>query len=63
MRECLCFWGTGRVRECTLTTQTYTERLIPHAIKWFTGEADDDDDDDEFEEGEEEEEEDDDEAC
>ena len=51
------------MRECTLTTQTYTERLIPHAIKWFTGEADDDDDDDEFEEGEEDEEEDDDEAC
>ena len=49
------------MRECTLT-QTYTERLIPHAVKWFTGEADDDDDD-EFEEGEEDEEEDDDEAC
>ena len=58
----VCVFRGGRVRECTLT-QTYTERLIPHAIKWFTGEADDDDDDDEFEEGEEEEEEDDDEAC
>ena len=32
------------MRECTLT-QTYTERLIPHAVKWFTGEAEDEDDD------------------
>jgi nucleosome assembly protein 1-like 1 len=24
----------------------FQERLVPHAIKWFTGEAEDDDDDD-----------------
>ena len=24
------------------------ERIVPHAVKWFTGEAEDDDDDDEY---------------
>ncbi|EKX46907.1 hypothetical protein GUITHDRAFT_107260 [Guillardia theta CCMP2712] len=48
----------------------FQERVIPHAIKWFTGEAEDDDDDDDdyddeeeyFDEEEEEDEEDEDEA-
>jgi nucleosome assembly protein 1-like 1 len=33
----------------------FHERIVPHAIKWFTGEADDEDDgDDDYEEDEDE---------